>query len=450
MIQKPVHFEVKSVNGPGSPGVLYVEGAKANVKRLYEPESLVRPTDRIILDRFGQPVVERVLASSAYSKGGRAFNPRVISGAGASYDDFYSSSNIIVGDLSNYFNSFMADHLVIQPDRFASQLQGMVRSASSVGELAAEIRSKQGSAAGGTRQLNVSGLDPNLTILSNGTVIDPRDAAKQTTAEYSLAQVMEATRKTAWASQQQLNADVASIEEQNRVIQSTNDRAVGILQEASGENLPAERKPWERWYVNLLGYAFVDGESEQKPTLVEVIPSGYQPEIAPSNIISQGFYVSGLSCFGAGTLVQTMTGPQPIEQIKVGDLVLTQSVSNGALGYHPVTVTHHNPPAATFRVKLGDDVVVASHFHRFWVARRGWVMARDLEVGDPVRTLGGVREVETVEAGKVELVYNLDVADDADFFAGASAALVHDNTLPDPRLIPFDLPQAVGKAVAAR
>ena len=30
------------------------------------------------------------------------------------------------------------------------------------------------------------------------------------------------------------------------------------------------------------------------------------------------------------------------------------------------------------------------------------------------------------------------MADDADFFAGTSAALVHDNTLPDLRLVPFD------------
>ena len=75
-------------------------------------------------------------------------------------------------------------------------------------------------------------------------------------------------------------------------------------------------------------------------------------------------------------------------------------------------------------------------------------MARDLKPGDPVRTLGGIAPVESIEADKVQLVYNLDVADDADFFAGDLGALVHDNTLPDPRLAPFDA--APTPAVAAR
>ncbi len=109
--------------------------------------------------------------------------------------------------------------------------------------------------------------------------------------------------------------------------------------------------------------------------------------------------------------------------------MLTQSTSSGALGYRPILVVHHNPPSATFRIRLKGESIISSHFHRFWVAGRGWVMARDLKAGDPVRTLGGVVPVEAVEADKVQLVYNLDVAEDADFLrCGHAAALVHDNT----------------------
>src|SRR5207249_2747908 len=111
---------------------------------------------------------------------------------------------------------------------------------------------------------------------------------------------------------------------------------------------------------------------------------------------------------------------------------------------------HHNPPSPTFVIKAAGDAIVSSHFHRFWVAGRGWVMARDLKAGDPVRTLGGVVPVESVEADKVQLVYNLDVAEDADFFAGNAGALVHDNTLPDPRLVPFDAPPKFEPVPAAR
>jgi hypothetical protein len=41
---------------------------------------------------------------------------------------------------------------------------------------------------------------------------------------------------------------------------------------------------------------------------------------------------------------------------------------------------------------------------------------------------------------------HIDVADDADFFAGSVAALVHDNTLPDLRQAPFDAPPVVAAA----
>jgi hypothetical protein len=152
-----------------------------------------------------------------------------------------------------------------------------------------------------------------------------------------------------------------------------------------------------------------------------------------------------ISCFAAGTLVHTMSGLRPIEDLAIGDPVLTQSTKTGALDFHPVVGVHHNPPARTFRVALGDDVIVSSIFHRFWKAGQGWVMARDLDVGDPIRTLKGVRKVTKIEEGDVVPVYNLDIAADADFFAGRAAALVHDNSLPDLRQLPFDSVSALGE-----
>jgi hypothetical protein len=160
------------------------------------------------------------------------------------------------------------------------------------------------------------------------------------------------------------------------------------------------------------------------------------PDGAQRQVLDYGRH----SCFGAGTPVQTIVGPRLIETLQVGDRVLTQDTTTGALGYKPILVVHRNPPNATLRIKLQGQPIVASHFHRFWVAGRGWVMARDLKVGDPVRTLGDVAKVTAIQPEKVQLVYNLDVADDADFFVGSVGALVHDNTLPDLRLAPFDAP----------
>ena len=47
-------------------------------------------------------------------------------------------------------------------------------------------------------------------------------------------------------------------------------------------------------------------------------------------------------------------------------------------------------------------------------------------------------KVTAIEDGQVVPVFNLDVADDADFFVGDAAALAHDNTLPSLRELPFD------------
>jgi hypothetical protein len=71
------------------------------------------------------------------------------------------------------------------------------------------------------------------------------------------------------------------------------------------------------------------------------------------------------------------------------------------------------------------------------------VMARDLKIDDPIRTLNGTVKVTAIEEGKVVPVYNLDVADDADFFVGKLGALAHDNTLPNLREQPFDGAAAV-------
>jgi len=149
-----------------------------------------------------------------------------------------------------------------------------------------------------------------------------------------------------------------------------------------------------------------------------------------------------MSCFGAGTLVRTLAGLRPIESLEIGDQVLTQDIKTGALRYQPILVVHHNPPSATFKVGLGEETIVSSHFHRFWKAGQGWVMARDLKIGDTLRTLEGLSQVTSIEAGDVQPVFNLDVAEDADFFVGQQGALVHDNTLPDLRLAPFDAPVA--------
>ncbi len=148
-----------------------------------------------------------------------------------------------------------------------------------------------------------------------------------------------------------------------------------------------------------------------------------------------------ISCFAAGTPVRTLEGTRAIEAIRTGDQVLSRDVITGALEFRPVLTVHHNPPDKTLRVALDNgDAVVASRFHRFWLAGRGWAMARDLKPGDVVRTLSGPSKITLVEEAQVQPVFNLDVAESRTYFVGTSAMLVHDNTLPPAHPVeqPFD------------
>ena len=45
-------------------------------------------------------------------------------------------------------------------------------------------------------------------------------------------------------------------------------------------------------------------------------------------------------------------------------------------------------------------------------------MARELKPGDRLRMVGGTVQIESIETDKTQPVYNLDVAENRDFFVG--------------------------------
>ena len=100
--------------------------------------------------------------------------------------------------------------------------------------------------------------------------------------------------------------------------------------------------------------------------------------------------------------------------------VLSQGTTTGQLAFQPVVAVHRNQPAATLRIKIGGESIVATGIHRFWKAGKGWTMARELKAGDRLRMVGGIVAIDAIEADKTQPVYNLDVALNRDFFVGTS------------------------------
>jgi hypothetical protein len=246
-------------------------------------------------------------------------------------------------------------------------------------------------------------------------------------------------QRVAANSQQRLAADIAAVEARNRSIHESNSRLLPILTSISGVDLGEDRESWSKWYIDQQGYSTLPSTST-KPTFVQQAP--FDSPI--------WYGLRTVSCFGAGTLVHSLFGPRPIEEIRVGDRLLSRDTESGALSYQPVLVVHHNPPSKTLRITLADEVIVSSTFHRFWHAGRGWAMARDLQPGDTLRTLNGLARVVAVEEDQVQPVFNLDVARNRTFFVGQGATLVHDNSVPSLRAGHFDAPPDLAAIAPSR
>ena len=346
LIRKPFKYQVRPVGGPGSTGVLFVEGEKFNVQRVYR----------------SMPINPSLLPSGAQS-------------------------------LSTQINAFNSSSFSSLPTPLMLENQLAFPAASAVDPfdvLAAQVRY---------------------------SAMSSRDV------QAGISQ-LERVRQANTTLQQSLAADVQAIEAINEQIDEINRRVLPIVETASGQRLGAEPEKWKGWWTDQLGYAFQSSQPATKPTFTDFVDASS--------------WSASLECFGRGTLVHAAGGPRAIETIQTGDRVLTQNTSTGVLSYQPVMAVHKTASAATFRVAIGDDEIAATGIHRFWKAGKGWTMARDLKAGDRLRMPGGVVEVRSVVSGKPQTVYNLDVAENRDFFVGRHGVLVHDSNFVQPVSDPFD------------
>jgi hypothetical protein len=224
---------------------------------------------------------------------------------------------------------------------------------------------------------------------------------------------------------QRMAADVQEVEATNQNSLALNQRISPVLQDSAGApDLVYDEDAWRTWWADEVGYTY------QRPPEIIRLVNRTPPQMPPPTVYS---------CFAQGTPVRTRDGRRPIETLRVGDQVLSQDVTTGALSFQPILVVHRNPPSEILRIELDNgETLGASAYHRFWRAGLGWAMARELKEGDLLRTLGGLARVVSASAGPTEPLFNLDVDGGRTFFVGEHDTLVHDNSLPAPRLEPFD------------
>ena len=137
------------------------------------------------------------------------------------------------------------------------------------------------------------------------------------------------------------------------------------------------------------------------------------------------------ACFVAGTLITTADGFKPIEEIEVGDLVLSENEITGEVALKRVAKTFVHESNELIYVHTGGETITTTPTHPFYVDGFGWTLAGNLRAGD-VLVLSNGRHVvvEWVQHEILEApihVYNFEVEDFHTYFVGECGVLVHNS-----------------------
>jgi hypothetical protein len=151
-----------------------------------------------------------------------------------------------------------------------------------------------------------------------------------------------------------------------------------------------------------------------------------RPEPEPS--FSDGTQ-RAIPCFPKGTMVATITGTTPIENLSVGTRVLAFDELSQTQVQKPITALLRNRTIHLVDITVGTETLQATPNHRFWVDnKKQWIAAQYLEPTMSFRTLAGkVENIKQIFTRKVseQETYNLSIADIHTYFIGNQGFLVH-------------------------
>ncbi|MBG9736744.1 polymorphic toxin-type HINT domain-containing protein [Paenibacillus alvei] len=143
----------------------------------------------------------------------------------------------------------------------------------------------------------------------------------------------------------------------------------------------------------------------------------------------KGRAIGGCNCFTADTKVLTDGGEKNIEDLEVGDKVLSKNEETGETAYKEVTHLYRNDKEVIYELTVGDQVIETTDNHPFLVEGKGWVLAVDLQVKDKLQQSNGntltIDNIKIVKHDEKVKVYNFTVADFHTYFVSELGIWVH-------------------------
>ena len=139
----------------------------------------------------------------------------------------------------------------------------------------------------------------------------------------------------------------------------------------------------------------------------------------------------GGGCFVAGTLVSTNNGYKKIEDIKIGDIVLSYNEQTQENEYSEVLQTFiHDITGNIYTLYIENEKIEATGIHRFLIIKNNvgnWIPASELKPNDLVLfadgTLHKIQRIDVKE--KSLIVYNFEVSNNHNYYIGINKILVH-------------------------
>ncbi|AGA27675.1 polymorphic toxin-type HINT domain-containing protein [Singulisphaera acidiphila] len=210
LLRDPIKYEVRPVSGPGTQGVLFIEGKQFNVRRVYTAQAI--PFEQI------PP---------------RLFDPSVP------------------------FDPFSRQNLWLANGAPGATVGAL--SASAVKSVAENPRTATGITVG----------QPGMNSAGAAVLAAEGAAARRDT---QIANALNVVQQIAAFAQGRLASDVNEIEAVNATVQARNRLTLPVLAAVTGQELGEKQDSWKTWWSDQQGYRYESTEPESKPTFTQVVP----------------------------------------------------------------------------------------------------------------------------------------------------------------------------------